>query len=113
MGRQITSRFLCLALIGFCAICCKGPEAYYRSGEGFRPKIGFVPDAQTAIRIATAILIPIYGEKAVEAEMPYTAELKNGVWTVAGTLPPNCVGGVSVVLISQKDGKVLYFYSTC
>jgi len=73
----------------------------------------------TAIKVAEAVLIPVYGQKLVESERPFKATLKNGIWTVGGTLycgdgkpqsthAPTCVGGVAVVKISKKDGCVLF-----
>jgi hypothetical protein len=53
---------------------------------GVRPKEGFVPDKETAIAIARAVLIPIYGAKQIESEEPLLAHLESGVWTVEGTL---------------------------
>jgi len=55
--------------------------------HGYKPTDGFVPDSQTAVKIAEAVLIPVYGEKQIRSEEPFTAELKGAVWTVGGTLP--------------------------
>lgn len=30
-----------------------------------KPKDGFVPDAKTAVKVAEAVLIPVYGEKKI------------------------------------------------
>lgn len=57
-------------------------------GHTYTPKSGYVPDAKTAIAIAQAVLIPVYGEKQIASEQPLHASLKNNVWTVEGTL--NC-----------------------
>ncbi len=53
-------------------------------GQSAKPAKGFVPAAGTAIRIVEAVLIPIYG-KAVAGEVPFTAKLKDGIWTVTAT----------------------------
>jgi hypothetical protein len=81
------------------------------------PKEGYVPNAQTAVRIAEAILIPMYGEERVAAERPYVAELKkDGYWFVRGTKkqddlsknPPIITkGGGMVVVINKTDGKIM------
>jgi hypothetical protein len=80
-----------------------------------------VPDAATAIRIAEAVLVPVYGKEQVESERPFTATLKNDVWTVGGTLYCSdgrggvttlCAGGVAVVKISKSDGRVLHMMHT-
>ena len=67
--------------------------------HNFKPKAGYVPDEKTAIAIAVAVWLPIYGEKQIESEKPFNAFLKDGVWHVAGTLPKNVPGGVAVAEI--------------
>ncbi|MFY9645202.1 MAG: NTF2 fold immunity protein [Terriglobales bacterium] len=85
-------------------------------GQGYRPKEGYVPDSTTAVKIAEAVLVPVYGEKQIDSEQPFTAELKDGVWTVSGTLrcpdgkggvTTQCYGGVAVVHISKVDGHIV------
>jgi hypothetical protein len=79
-----------------------------RAQDTFAPKNGFVPDSTTAIKIAVAVWSPIYGEAQIADEKPYHATLKDGVWTVTGSLhPAYSVGGVAFAEISQKDGKIL------
>ncbi len=68
---------------------------------------GVVPDGRTAIRIALAVWEPIYGDKQIEGEKPYIARLRNGVWTVKGSLPEGWVGGTAYIEINKADGKVL------
>lgn len=67
----------------------------------------FVSDEQTAINIALKTWIPVYGKEKIEGEKPFHANLKNGIWTVTGSLPEGYDGGVAEAEISQKDGKVL------
>jgi hypothetical protein len=76
--------------------------------KSIKPKDGFVPNEQTAVTIAEAVLIPIYGEKAVRSERPFKAALANGVWTVTGTLPPNFLGGSAIVRLAKSDGRILF-----
>lgn len=73
----------------------------------YQPKNGYVPDEQTAISIAVAVWIPIYGKEQIEGEKPYKATLKNGVWTATGTLPEGFDGGTAVAEISQDSGRIL------
>jgi NTF2 fold immunity protein len=77
---------------------------------------GYIPDSQTALDIARAELTHVYGKKQIQSEEPLTAELENGIWTVAGTLwcPDGkggrtnaCVGGTAVIKIRQADGHIL------
>jgi hypothetical protein len=80
-------------------------------GQGVKPERGFVPDSKTAIKIAEAVLVPVYGEKQIDSEKPLIAKLQHDVWTVQGTLncPAGevCHGGVAVVEISKTDGRIL------
>ena len=82
------------------------------SEPSVKPALGYVPDAKTAVRIAEAILIPIYGERAVALERPYDAELHGNVWRIYGTLPKlkagwGWAGGVAEVTVDRRTGKVL------
>jgi len=82
------------------------------AAQGYKPKSGYVPDSQTAVKVAEAVLLPIYGKEKIESERPFTAKLKDGVWTVTGMLHcPNgntCDGGVAEVRISKDDARILY-----
>ncbi len=71
--------------------------------NSYRPKKGYVPDEQTAIAIAVAVWTPIYGKEQIESEKPYKASLKNGVWTVTGSLPKGYLGAQP----KQKYPKVM------
>lgn len=85
--------------------------------SGVRPLSGFVPNEETAVKIAEAVLIPIYGEKKIAEEKPFHASRKGEVWTVTGTLycsdgkggrtTQNCAGGVAMVEISKSDARIL------
>jgi hypothetical protein len=79
--------------------------------HSYKPKDGYVPDAVTAIKIAEAVLAPIYGEKVISEEKPLKAVLRDGVWIVEGTLHcpegQRCLGGVAIIEISKDDGKIL------
>jgi hypothetical protein len=75
--------------------------------NSYKPKLGFVPDEQTAIAIAIAVWIPIYGKQQIENEKPYQASLKDGVWTVTGSLPKGFKGGTAEARISKDRGCIL------
>ncbi len=83
------------------------------SPKGYVPPAGFVPDSATAVRIAVAVWIPIYGERQIMSEQPFVATLKDSVWTVTGSLPPApkghvVLGGTAVAKIAQRDGRILF-----
>lgn len=76
------------------------------------PKEGFVPNEETAIKIAEAVLVPIYGIEEIKQEQPLVAKLKRGVWVVSGTIHPDSSGaitkgGTAVIEISKADGRIL------
>ena len=68
---------------------------------------GVVSDKETAIRIAEAILFPVYGENAIRGQRPYQVTLNDGKWTVDGTVRPSFVGGSFHVVILQRDARVV------
>ena len=79
-----------------------------KSSRAFVPKNGYVPDKETAIAIAYAVALPVYGKKVVDAEKPFRAELEGGEWIVLGTLHGQTDGGTLIVQIEQETGKVSY-----
>jgi hypothetical protein len=58
------------------SVLAGGIGAVHSAGtaQTYVPKNGFVPDKETAIRIAETVLIPIYGEKQIASERPFSAE---------------------------------------
>ncbi len=78
------------------------------SAKGYVPPSGFVPDSATAVRIAVAVWIPIYGAAQIRSEQPYIAKLDRDVWTVTGTLPSGSVGGTAEARIAKRDGRILF-----
>jgi hypothetical protein len=82
-------------------------NASANKGHAMIPGNGFVPDQITAVRIAEAILGPIYGQHKIESERPFTAILTGATWKVEGYLPPGVDGGVAEVWINKRDGRIL------
>ncbi len=74
---------------------------------GYKPKEGYVPNAETAIKIAVAVWTPVYGKETIEAQKPYKAILKKGIWHITGSLPKGVAGGVAEARISKDDGRIL------
>jgi hypothetical protein len=82
------------------------------SERSYRPMEGFVPDAQTAERIAEAIWKPVYGAKVINEQRPFETRLEGRVWYVSGSLPPPgkgwvMVGGTAEAEIDRFTGKIL------
>ncbi|MFC2130662.1 YbbC/YhhH family protein [Bacteroidota bacterium] len=83
-------------------------------------KRDYVPDKNTAIKIAEAIWFPIYG-KSIYNKKPFKAKLlKNGIWQVKGNLHSiqndksyrSQKGGVPYIKIRKDDCKILDVYHT-
>ena len=73
----------------------------------YKPVAGYIPDQDTAIKIAVAVWLPIYGKEQIEKEKPYKAKLKNGIWYVTGSLPEGHVGGVAEAEINKESGCII------
>jgi hypothetical protein len=71
------------------------------------PPQGIIPDEVTAVKVAEAVFQPIFGTEEVTKYLPYHAQLKDGVWTVYGTLKPGSRGGTPQMTIQKQDGKVI------
>ena len=100
--------------IGASALVVALPILAYAQ-ENYLPPSGYVPDAATAIAIARAVLIPIYGEKTIRSEEPLVATRDGSAWLVNGTLPCQreyehtpCLGGTAFVKLSAEDGQIMF-----
>ena len=74
--------------------------------HNYKPAAGYVPDAKTAIKIAEAVWLPIYG-KEIYNEKPFIAHLENSIWIVEGTLKEGWAGGVALAEIAKDTGCIL------
>ena len=97
-----------LSILLLITLVATGCASQPRSDEvTYMPTGGYVPDEATAIAIAKAIWIPIYGKEKIESEAPFVATLKENAWHVQGTLPKGYRGGTAEAVISKRDGKIL------
>jgi hypothetical protein len=109
----INMRMICMLLLVLVTISSvqvwakpKPPVDNRESEPGYIPKEGFVPNATTAIKIAEAVWVAIYGVD-VYKKKPYKVNFKKGIWIIEGSLPEGFKGGVPFILIQKKDGKIL------
>lgn len=73
------------------------------------PRDGYVPDSQTAARIAEAVLLPVYGKALISKQLPLIARLEGTVWIVEGRLPKGAtLGGVAMVKLAKANGAILH-----
>lgn len=89
--------FLILLIVG----------SIYANNHNVKPIEGYVPNKETAITIAVAVLTPIYEKNNIENKKPFSANLKDGVWYVSGSLPEGSLGGVPEVEIDKKSAQIL------
>lgn len=75
----------------------------------YKPERGFVPDEATAVAIAEAVWLPIYGKETLVKERPFRAVLKGDIWTVTGT--PHWHNkqdkGGAIAEISRIDARII------
>jgi len=85
-------------------------KASAQEQHSYRPEQGFVPNEATAVAIAEAVWLPIYGKQTLDKERPFRAVMKNDVWTVTGTVDwvnKQDKGGVAIAEISRVDGRII------
>jgi hypothetical protein len=93
--------------VSYAQIVTDGPNGKSRVHT---PKGGIVPDAETAKKIAEAVLVPIYGAEAINQQKPFDAVLKKGVWHISGKILRGVLGGSFQMEIIQKDGRVVRIF---
>ena len=82
------------------------PTKYF--SHNYKPDEGYVATAEIAVKIAEAVLKPIYGDKEIDQEKPLVATLtKDNVWIVTGTMRPDRKGGVAEIRIDKDKGTIL------
>ena len=94
----------------FVCICTSIPLLAFiqnnKMGIGNNDNVGLVPNEETAIKIAEAIWLPIYGENIYQNK-PFKARLKNKIWIVEGSVPIEAEGGAPYIEIQRSNCKVL------
>lgn len=66
-----------------------------------------IPDKQSAIAVAEPILFKIYGNDQILGEKPYNINLIDGYWLLSGSLPQGYKGGTFLIILSEKNGRVI------
>lgn len=91
----------------FILICFLSMRAVGEGRHYYVPPTGFVPDGETAIKIAEAVLIPIYGDKKINSERPFKVTLINNIWIIEGSMRKGLKGGVALIEIAKEDAKII------
>jgi hypothetical protein len=99
--------------IGFLLAANEGAPTFVAEvppGNGFdvRPESGFVPDGDTAEKIADVIFRRFFHAEDVDLQRPFTTKLADDVWIVTGTVPRGVLGGPAEIHIRKKDGQILH-----
>lgn len=66
-----------------------------------------VSTKETAVTLAVAVWISIYGKEKTEKEAPYQAIRVDDCWFVSGSLEKGWNGGTAEAVISAADGRFL------
>ena len=98
---------LAMLLLLVIMLSVKNPNFNVDDGHAYVPRDGFVPDKETAIKIAELIAKKIYGDARIDAQQPFQAVLDGEVWKVSGTIPPNYLGGTFEVYLSKVNGEII------
>jgi len=113
MGK-LTRTFLIWSVVLTAAVTSVSAGAK-KAAKGYVPPDGFIPTSQTAIAVAEAVLIPVYGKNQIESERPFKAVLDGNAWVVTGSVPchnpppgAECPGGAAEIRISKRTGRVLF-----
>lgn len=83
------------------------PTPAYSQYARNTPGDGYVPDADTALRVARSVWRPGYGDVRSIA-----AQERDGIWHVHGTLPEGKVDGIHYVVICAWNGEILWLAAT-
>ena len=88
-------------------ILLTSPMDVHADNHSYVPPKGFVPDGSTAVAIAEAVLVPIYGRAQIQRQKPLLPSLRGNEWTVIGQLEKGLVGGVAIIVIDRKTGQIV------
>jgi hypothetical protein len=106
--------FLVMLLTTACATLSSTSVVQSQEPDSYVPPEGFVPDSTTALRVADAVLSAVYPERILAPQRPFAVKLVGDTWDVRGRLAGSgrpgyvLVGGVAMVRISKKDGRILH-----
>jgi len=88
----------------------QGISILSRVDTGIVPENGFVPDKKTALKIAKAIWLPIYGKKQLMC-MIFQVKLVDGIWFIEGASKIHIFfgidGGGPFIKIDKMKGTII------
>jgi len=72
------------------------------------PKEGFVPDRETAIKIAEVVLFRLLGERTIVNQRPYIVKEDDGIWWISGTVREGEFGVAFKIGISKHTAAIVH-----
>jgi len=66
-----------------------------------------IPDSKSAVNIAEKILFEVYGKEEIKEQRPYNVVFQDDYWIINGTQAKPAIGGVFLIIINSKDGKII------
>jgi len=70
-------------------------------------KSAIIKDSLTAVSVAEPILFSIYGKEHIMGERPYEIYHIDNYWVLSGTLTEDFKGGTFLIIIDDRDSKVI------
>ena len=74
--------------------------------ESWSTDVGSVPDVETAVRVAEAVLLPVFGAETVKSQKPFRAEIDQDNWLVRGAVGAGSEQAL-FVRIAKVDCRIL------
>lgn len=103
-----------IILVFFINVTLINLQSHVKSESKSKRGANFVPDKETASKIAGIILKNIYGEDNINKQLPLQIHLnEKDVWIISGSKPKPSkgkyfIGGVAMIAIQRSDCKILY-----
>ena len=66
-----------------------------------------IKDSLTATTIAETVLFKIYGKTNITKQRPYEIHHINNYWVLNGTLPKGTLGGTFLIIIDDRNSRVI------
>ncbi len=87
----------------------KAPAGIALPRQGIVPAAGFVPDSATAVKIAEAVWLPLFGP-GIARNRPFKAYQPNAaVWVVSGSMADSLpFDDRPYIEIRRKDGQIIF-----
>lgn len=104
--KKVILFFILIVLSTIAIGSCLSNEKQSQKDNNMSEQAQYVPNEETAKKIAEAIWLPIYGDK-IYNQKPYIVSSLDSIWVVEGSLPDGMKGGGAYIEIQKSDCKIL------